>query len=120
MASTVRCRLEAAALALAGDVDAATRASVSQVHCKAICQMLRPIVASLSDMDIADLSGLASGVPWCGTDGQTIQAALCASVRVEPTGAQRKRRAMQDLTPFMSFFTEAEWGQLLNERLDAV
>ena len=108
--------MEAAALALAGDVDAATRASVSQVHCKAICQMLRPIVASLSDMDIADLSGLASGVPWCGTDGQTIQAALCASVRVEPTGAQRKRmrRAMQDLTPSLSFFTEAEWGQLID------
>ena len=90
MASIVRCRLEAAALALASDVDAATRASVSQVHCKAICQMLRPIVVSLSDTDLADLSGLASGVPWCGTDGQTIQALLCASA-VE---TQRKRRAM--------------------------
>ena len=103
----MRSRLEAAHAALNG-CHASLHASLSQVHSRALCAMLKPIAASLGDEDKVDLSSRSAAVPWCGEDGDAVARALVDDGKASSI-PKRKRRDMQDLMAFISYFTAAEW-----------
>jgi len=95
--------------------DAGLFARVSGVEQRALCDMLRPILGSLSDQAKSDLIHAVDGMPWSGADGSAIVELIATSSSGK--GERKVRNPMQDFRSFIDCMTAEQWGTLLDARV---
>ena len=98
----------------------------SAVCSRAVCALLEDNRATgLSAEDLEVLRSEVASLQWTGEDGVAILSLLPQNSSEEPT-SKKPRRAMQDFRHFFSYFSEAQWGKLLdvnvsmNAKLDLI
>ena len=117
MSNTVReikARMGAARVVIeGGKMSAAARASISKVQATAVVDAIEKAAANLRPEMLAELCNFATSVPWEEPDLERILNSL-SSVGTQPS--RKRRRAQQNFTILMDFFTEADWKKHRGEQ----
>ena len=113
MSNTVRemkARMGAARVVIeGGQLSAAARASFSKVQATAVVDAIEKAAANLQPEMLAELCNFATSVPWEEPDLERILNSLSS---VGTHSSRKRRRAQQNFTILMDFFTEADWKNI--------
>jgi len=107
----IKSRLGVAQLLLRGDMDDASRSSMSRLQSLAAIELMTSQSTVLTASESADLASFAATIPWCVSDLGNILTALEGSSPTPP----KRRRPQQDFKALVHYFSAAEWSDLFQE-----